>query len=83
MTLLDYPPTGAPPGVSGPQVPVDHVLDALARGTPLRQLLATYPFLTGEHLRAALDWRAQHPPQQCRLSIILSRCLRHLPRKPH
>ncbi len=45
--------------LSGTRIPVSVVLDNLAAGVPEAQLLASYPTLTPDHVRAAMAYAAE------------------------
>ncbi len=71
MTLQGFPrisadPTicGGRPTISGTRVRVSDILDMLAAGATETMILADYPYLDGEDVRAALAYGAQataHP----------------------
>ena len=47
------------PVVAGTRITVEHILRYLAAGDTVEQLLANYPQLTGEDIRAAQDYAAE------------------------
>lgn len=46
------------PCIKGTRIPVDLILDKLAAGQPMADLLAGYPQLTEEDVRACLQYGA-------------------------
>lgn len=44
--------------IRGTRIPVSVVLDNLAAGTPTDEILAEYPTLKAEHIRAAIAYAA-------------------------
>lgn len=51
---------GGKPCIKGTRIPVEIVLDHLASGETMAELLAGYPRVTEEDVRAALAYAADH-----------------------
>ena len=51
-------PRGRLPGIRGTRISVSVVLDNLAAGMPADEILAEYPTLKAEHIRAAIAYAA-------------------------
>lgn len=49
---------GGRPCIRGMRIRVKDVLDMLAGGTPEAEILADYPYLEGEDIRASLEYAA-------------------------
>ena len=57
---------GGKPRIDGTRVGVTHILEALAAGDTTAEIVADFPYLTIDDIRAALiygAYHAQHPAQ--------------------
>lgn len=55
---------GGKPRIDGTRIGVTHILEALAAGDTADEIVADFPYLTHDDIRAALlygAYRAQHP----------------------
>lgn len=50
---------GGKPIIAGTRMSVEIILEFLAGGMEMKEILKEYPFLTKEHIRAALEYAAQ------------------------
>jgi uncharacterized protein (DUF433 family) len=53
---------GGKPTIRGQRLAVEHVLEMLAAGDSVETILAGYPWLEGEDIRACLQYAHRLPP---------------------